>query len=157
MTAAHAMEDDQESLGQLFVEQTAGAVVVVDAGGIVVSWNEGAEALYGYHEEEMLGRALASLAAPATATGSNETSGTQGGRLVRRQHKDGSLVSVLAERRLVPTFRLPELSADPSLGPASSDSSDTSLPRAVLEELPGSTPVSRTGWLWCDHAAWAVS
>jgi PAS domain S-box-containing protein len=46
------------------VEYSADAIVSRTAEGIVTSWNPGAERLYGYSAEEMLGRTLDSLVPP---------------------------------------------------------------------------------------------
>mgnify|MGYP000146649002 CR=1 FL=1 len=37
------------------------AVVVTDSSGIIVDWNKGSEALYGYHEDEVLGQPVSIL------------------------------------------------------------------------------------------------
>jgi diguanylate cyclase (GGDEF)-like protein/PAS domain S-box-containing protein len=46
------------------VESSSDAIIGKDLDGIVVLWNPGAEALYGYTEAEMLGRSISVLLAP---------------------------------------------------------------------------------------------
>lgn len=43
------------------VENTDAAIISADAEGLVITWNAGAERLYGYSAEEMVGRSVASL------------------------------------------------------------------------------------------------
>jgi len=46
------------------IESTDDAVVGKDLNGTVTSWNKGAESIYGYNEEEMVGNSIFILAAP---------------------------------------------------------------------------------------------
>lgn len=59
----------QERLAQLasIIECSHDAIVVYTLGGTIVSWNAGAEALYGYTASEVLGRSRYMLAAPDQA------------------------------------------------------------------------------------------
>jgi PAS domain S-box-containing protein len=50
-----AAELEREQLAQV-VASTRDAVITVDLNGIITSWNAGAERLYGYSAEEMIGR-----------------------------------------------------------------------------------------------------
>ncbi len=46
------------------IESSGDAIVSKDLNGLITSWNEGAERLFGYRAEEALGRPVAMLAAP---------------------------------------------------------------------------------------------
>jgi len=46
------------------VDHAADAVITKSLDGVVLSWNRGAEALYGYSAEEMVGRSISMLALP---------------------------------------------------------------------------------------------
>ena len=46
------------------VESSVDAIMSVDLNGAVVSWNQGAEAIYGYPAEELLGRSISQLVLP---------------------------------------------------------------------------------------------
>ena len=56
----------QERLSQLtsIIECSNDAIVVYTLGGTIVSWNEGAKAIYGYSANEVLGRSRYMLASP---------------------------------------------------------------------------------------------
>jgi PAS domain S-box-containing protein len=56
---------DHESLLQLFVAGLPDAVVLLDAGGTVLTWNDGARDITGYAADEMLGRNFSRLYTPA--------------------------------------------------------------------------------------------
>lgn len=46
------------------VESSSDAIMSVDLDGTIVSWNQGAEAIYGYTAEELLGRSISQLVLP---------------------------------------------------------------------------------------------
>ncbi|WP_433830508.1 PAS domain S-box protein [Actinoplanes sp. CA-015351] len=48
---------EQEMLAAI-VEQSSDAVISCDLGGIVTSWNSGAERIYGYRADEVIGKPL---------------------------------------------------------------------------------------------------
>jgi diguanylate cyclase (GGDEF)-like protein/PAS domain S-box-containing protein len=73
------------------------AVVVTDESGIIVDWNKGSEALYGYSEDEVIGQSVSILHVPEDLDHiTNEVlfhvaeSGKWTGE-VRMLHKDGSI------------------------------------------------------------------
>lgn len=55
---------DREGLLQLFVSGLPDAVVLLDAGGTVLTWSAGAQDITGYAPNEMLGRNFSSLYTP---------------------------------------------------------------------------------------------
>ena len=48
----------QEWLSEQIVKKAADAIIFADAEGIIQLWNSGAEAIFGYREEETLGNSL---------------------------------------------------------------------------------------------------
>ena len=49
---------DREWLSRQIVDKAADAIIFADAEGIIQLWNSGAEAIFGYREEETLGKSL---------------------------------------------------------------------------------------------------
>jgi len=94
----------QKRYFEALVEASPVAIAMIDAGGRVVSWNAGAERLFGWTSTEACGRELDDL----VATGSPELRAEaqaysqqvlEGGRshfISRRSRKDGTLVDVEA-------------------------------------------------------------
>jgi len=94
----------QKRYFEALVEASPVAIATLDGGGRVVSWNAGAERLFGWTSTEALGRELDDL----VATGSSELRAEaeaysrqvlEGGRshfISRRSRKDGTLVDVEA-------------------------------------------------------------
>ena len=82
------------------VESSDDAIISKTLDGMVVSWNRGAEAIYGYTEQEMIGRPISVLAPPARLAELTDIlqrirRGERVGRFdTLRQRKDGSIVEV---------------------------------------------------------------
>lgn len=82
------------------VESSDDAIISKTLDGIVVSWNRGAERIYGYTEREMIGRPISVLVPPARTAELTEIlrSIRRGERVGRfetlRVRKDGSIVEV---------------------------------------------------------------
>jgi PAS domain S-box-containing protein len=86
---------------EALVQRSPSAIVLMDANGIVTAWNPAAEQLFGYTEEEAIGRHIDDLVADddeireegieLTARG---THGELAHAITRRTRKDGSLVDV---------------------------------------------------------------
>jgi len=86
---------------EALVQANPVAIVLMDPGGTVTSWNPAAERLFGYPSEEAIGRHIDDLVAtdPAVrAEALNATEVGMGGELVhaitKRSRKDGSLIDV---------------------------------------------------------------
>ena len=82
------------------VEQSGDSLISTDLQGIVKSWNEGAERIFGYSAEEMIGGNLDRMFVPGRSDGLSEVLGEiRAGRTIEhfpatRRHKDGHLVDV---------------------------------------------------------------
>jgi len=82
------------------VESSDDAIISKDLNGIIQSWNAGAQRLFGYTAEEVIGRPVAMLAAPDTANEIPDILGRirRGERVehyeTRRQAKDGRILTV---------------------------------------------------------------
>jgi PAS domain S-box-containing protein len=77
------------------------AIVTTDVENVVTSWNPAAETLFGYVQEEALGRQINDLVAGSAEQRAEATSvardALRGGRvqtITKRTHKDGSLIDV---------------------------------------------------------------
>jgi|GEM_PF-624652 len=85
--------------------QIAASVIATDLEGILISWNSGAEALYGWSEQEALGRSARELIVPEDAEAAERLGeevrsvGAWDGELLVR-HRDGSLFTVYVRNRL---------------------------------------------------------
>ncbi|MGZ4177330.1 MAG: PAS domain S-box protein [Solirubrobacteraceae bacterium] len=95
-----AAQLEREQLARV-VESTPDAVITVDLDGAITSWNAGAERLYGYTAEEMVGTVPVSPDAPdlSMAGGERLMPRLLAGehvtvRAVPRRHRDGSRISV---------------------------------------------------------------
>ncbi len=88
------------------LDQIDASVVCADVAGTVISWNSGAEALYGWRREEAVGRPAAELIVPDDATAAKElhsavlADGRWDGELLVRR-KDGTLFTAYVRNRLV--------------------------------------------------------
>ncbi len=82
------------------VESTDSAILSKDLNGVITSWNKGAERLYGYREDEVLGKHINLVLPPELQADEAECLlQVAGGKLVRRaetlrRRKDGSLIFV---------------------------------------------------------------
>jgi PAS domain S-box-containing protein len=82
------------------VSSSEDAITGTDLHGVITSWNRGAERLYGYSADEVIGRNLEFLVPPEVWEAEQELRGSvQGGEAVAahetvRLHKDGSRVEV---------------------------------------------------------------
>jgi PAS domain S-box-containing protein len=83
------------------VESSEDAINAATLDGIVVSWNRGAEALYGYSRQEIAGKSIATLVPPGRRDEVSQCiAAVREGRTIRpfetvRQTKDGRLIDVL--------------------------------------------------------------
>jgi PAS domain S-box-containing protein len=97
--AFEAGDDTRQRLAAI-VESSDDAILSKDLNGIILSWNSGAERLFGYKAEEMLGKCVTMLI-PADHLGEEPKilDRIRRGERVEpyetvRQHKDGSLVDI---------------------------------------------------------------
>jgi diguanylate cyclase (GGDEF)-like protein/PAS domain S-box-containing protein len=94
------------SLDNELLDQIDASVVCADMSGVVISWNRGAEALYGWRREEAIGRMARDLVVPDDASAAERLAskvvaeGRWDGELVVRR-KDGSLFTAYVRNRLV--------------------------------------------------------
>ncbi len=107
MPARAGREGPEEPAGNdSLLEQIDASVVGTDLNGVVISWNSGAEALYGWSAEEAVGRSSRDLIIPENAEAAEQLGdevrreGRWDGELIVRR-KDGSLFSVYVRNRLV--------------------------------------------------------
>jgi PAS domain S-box-containing protein len=98
---AETRAGDMRQMMASIVESSEDAIFSVSYGGIVTSWNRGAEALYGYSAEEAIGRHISFISPPERVQeiGQN-TARLQRGEHIESYHtermrKDGTRVSVL--------------------------------------------------------------
>jgi two-component system sensor kinase FixL len=100
MTMAESSGKAAANLLAAIVESSEDAIVSKTLDGIVTSWNAAAERLFGYTAEEIMGRAIAILATPATADEMPRILETVGrGERVEhyeteRRRKDGQIIAV---------------------------------------------------------------
>jgi diguanylate cyclase (GGDEF)-like protein/PAS domain S-box-containing protein len=94
------------SLDNELLDQIDASVICADMSGTVISWNRGAETLYGWRREEAIGRPARDLVVPDDARAAERLAsrvaaeGRWDGELVVR-HKDGSLFTAYVRNRLV--------------------------------------------------------
>jgi two-component system sensor kinase FixL len=97
--AADEDGNSQEHLAGI-VAGSDDAIISKTLEGIVTSWNRGAERMFGYSEQEMLGRPIGILAPPGYEDDMPRILQTlrQGGRvdhyLTKRRHKNGSVLDI---------------------------------------------------------------
>jgi PAS domain S-box-containing protein len=98
--------DRQKQYFEMLVEVSPAAVVVMDADERVTGWNPAAAALFGYTDEEAMGRTIDELVVPEELRSESREVTTEAlgqgrtRRITRRAGKDGGLVDV--EMELVP-------------------------------------------------------
>jgi PAS domain S-box-containing protein len=99
VTGLARAEADQARLAAIVASSDA-AIVSKDLDGIVTSWNEGAEAMFGWRAEEIVGRSIAVIASRDKPDEMREilTRIKAGGRIAHfeteRSRKDGSRIAV---------------------------------------------------------------
>jgi PAS domain S-box-containing protein len=82
------------------VESSADAIIAKDLDGLITSWNKGAERIFGYTAEEVVGKPVAMLAAPERLDEMPELLAKvrRGDRIehyeTRRRRKDGQIIDV---------------------------------------------------------------
>jgi PAS domain S-box-containing protein len=99
MLARRGLEEARFRLASI-VESSDDAIVGKTLGGVITSWNQGAEQLYGYAADEMIGQPMSVLSLP----GREDEVASMLGRLTRgetiertegaRRRKDGTIVDV---------------------------------------------------------------
>jgi len=100
MNAQNKKADEAQAFLASLVESSPDAIVGMTLDGTVVSWNQGAENIYGYRAEEIVGKPAVVLSAPDRATETPQFLERVGrGEPVRqfetvRQRKDGTQVEV---------------------------------------------------------------
>ncbi|HEY7099472.1 MAG TPA: PAS domain S-box protein [Terriglobales bacterium] len=98
---AETREGDMRQMMASIVESSNDAILSVSYGGIVTSWNRGAETLYGYTAEEAIGQHISLIAPPERIQEiSQNTIRLQRGEHIESYHtermrKDGRRVSVM--------------------------------------------------------------
>ena len=75
------------------VEQSEDAIFTTSLDGDVTSWNRGAERLYGYTPDEMIGRAMTTLVAGARSDGATDAPDALG-PIAKHRRKDGAEIDV---------------------------------------------------------------
>jgi len=100
VTERHLAEEEQARLAAI-VESSEDAIMSTSLGGVITSWNRGAERLYGYSADEIMGRHARDLVPPGSAEDEQArilASVARGEPVqaleTRRCRKDGSLVEV---------------------------------------------------------------
>jgi diguanylate cyclase (GGDEF)-like protein/PAS domain S-box-containing protein len=99
-------ERPEESVQSMLLDQIDASVIVTDMTGVVISWNHGAEALYGWRHEEAVGRSARELVVPEDAAQAEllmmelSRDGRWDGELLVRD-KDGNLFTTYVRNRLV--------------------------------------------------------
>ncbi|HEX3434979.1 MAG TPA: EAL domain-containing protein [Solirubrobacteraceae bacterium] len=106
--SAHRPEraDDAAPAPAELYDQIDASVICTDMQGVVIGWNGGAEALYGWSAEEAIGRRAKELVVPAGSSATDQlieqvsVDGRWDGELLVCR-KDGSLFTVYVRNRLV--------------------------------------------------------
>ena len=97
---------DQAGVRATLLDQIDASVIVTDMSGVVISWNSGAEALYGWSSEEATGRSTRDLVVPEDAKAAEllilelARDGRWDGELLVRR-KDQSLFTAYVRNRLI--------------------------------------------------------
>lgn len=116
---ARGKRDLQTHVDELarLVQECFEAIVGLDRNGLIRTWNPGAVRLYGYSEEEALGRSIALLDPFPDVVTERLTGGARQILETARRHKDGRTVHVLLSLSPLPdsasdNFRFVEVSLD---------------------------------------------
>jgi PAS domain S-box-containing protein len=91
------------------LQSSADAILSLDTGGLIQSWNEGAQRIFGYSADEIVGKSISILVPPERlASGELEQlhrrvmeTGVARNVATRRLHKDGRVLSVNLTRTLL--------------------------------------------------------
>jgi diguanylate cyclase (GGDEF)-like protein/PAS domain S-box-containing protein len=101
-----AQTHDEATLHAVLLDQIDASVICTDMAGVVISWNSGAEALFGWSAEEAVGRTTRELVVPEDVSAAERllsrlsADGRWDGELLVRR-KDRSLFTVYVRNRLV--------------------------------------------------------
>ncbi len=99
-------QEREDNLQSVLFDQIDASVIATDMTGVVLSWNHGAEALYGWSSEEAIGRTARELVVPEDAAQAEllmmelSRDGRWDGELLVRR-KDGTLFTTYVRNRLV--------------------------------------------------------
>ena len=106
ITARKQAEAQVNYLAHL-TEQVADAIISIDLNYIIQSWNRGAESIYGWEAEEVIGRSLLEIAPSTFLTGSREeclqamiTQGFWKGEVIQHA-KDGRPIFILGTSSII--------------------------------------------------------
>lgn len=100
-----AKEESRKS--RLILENSSDSIIVTDLSGKITSWNKGAEIIFGYTTEEMIGQSLSKIARldEKKVMASKQFEGILGGKAFQNQwegiRKDGSAVWLIVNTRLL--------------------------------------------------------
>jgi len=98
ITERKSVEQGRDQLASI-VDFSDDAIIGKSLDGIIVNWNKGAERLYGYSAEEIIGKPISILLPPGRADELSEIiAGLNRGEVIReetlRRRKDGALIDV---------------------------------------------------------------
>ena len=99
-------EEPEQSVQSMLLDQIDASVIVTDMTGVVISWNHGAETLYGWSSEEAVGRSARELIVPEDAAEAERLmmelsrDGRWDGELLV-WHKDRGVFATYVRNRLV--------------------------------------------------------
>lgn len=99
---AHERRKSEEKLRDMLedtIENSADAIVTTDLDGIVTSWNRGAEKIYGYSKDEVIGKPLPFIPEPLKESERHYLLLLKDGKYIRnietiRRTKDGRIIDV---------------------------------------------------------------
>src|SRR5437899_1085320 len=99
--------DDEREFAEILVEESPDALIALSVDGIVLFWNRGAETIFGYRRDEVLGNKIDELVVPAHYLDEEHSAFArtiaQGSALFESQRrcKDGRIVDVDISMRAV--------------------------------------------------------
>jgi protein-histidine pros-kinase len=85
-------EHEDPSFAQMLVEESPDALIALSASGRVMTWNRGAEAIFGYSRSETLDRSLSDLIIPPDSQQDAE-------RMLEQTRREGAVVYEASRRR----------------------------------------------------------